>query len=385
MSKLIRDLYWFFLHEPPKESRRLLIRLLKSRELFSVGLRFRNLISSRQFELLLKEIDYFWRVAYEYRDSSLMNQIWLYEERLGLYVKSIQHEYMSYSVTRATSKDFAFDKPSPNAEVSIFLKEFSGTGVGNGILMFGLLQKARTLAKRCHVVVDQRQITLWRKNLLVENGFEVYSFEGEWPASLKKLPRLNISILKNHFVKSPQNIRDLMGSKLKVAEEDSVPYRKKYSRGRRLIVGLNYKSRNSGKDSPSLAYWCRLVEKVPATYVLVQYDVQRGELTDFYGAAKKSGANIIFDPDVPTAGDLYEFAAQLSSLDLLVSIPSTASFYSTALGLTAFVVLDDRNSRQFPIFSNETPWHPTTKIFRKDHQGYEKTFDQIGELLCEYK
>jgi hypothetical protein len=383
MSELIRELRWFFCCESFKERKRLFLRLLKSKQLFMAGLRFRNLVSGQQFISLREEIGTFWTVAYKHRDSALMNQIWLYEERLGLYIEAIRHEYLSYQVTRGTPQDLSLKTGHKHKNISIFLKEFAGAGVGNGILMLGLVTRAREIAENIHVVVDRRQITLWRKNLSPENGFRVYSFEEKCPPELEEMPRLNISSLKNYFVQTIADIGEVMKIKLQVGTEGRLQYRQRYYRQHRLIVGLNYKSRNPGKDSPDLSHWCRLVTKVPATYILVQYDVSREEFSELSDAAVKSGSEVILDHSVSTEGDLYQFAVQLSALDLLVSIPSSASFYATALGVDALLILDDRHSRQFPIFSTETPWHPTTKLFHKGAGGYQDAFDKLEEFLHE--
>lgn len=148
--------------------------------------------------------------------------------------------------------------------------------------------------------------------------------------------------------------------------------------GSRLpVIGIAWASTNEAKDLPPLECWARLLGEIPARFISLQYGDVAADLASFqaFGAAPWS------DPAIDSLRDLDTFAAQVASLDAVVTISNTAAHMAGALGIPTVIVLDDKFHMVWPVGEDRTPWYPETVLVRKQGRDWVQTFVDVRERL----
>jgi hypothetical protein len=150
--------------------------------------------------------------------------------------------------------------------------------------------------------------------------------------------------------------------------------------GSRLpVIGIAWSSTNEAKDSPPLECWARFLREIPARFVSLQY----GDVTADLARFQSSGVEPWSDPAIDSLNDLDTFAAQVASLDAVVTISNTSAHMAGALGIPTVVVLDDKFHMIWPVGDDRTPWYPKTVLVRKQGRDWDQAFiDVRGRLLA---
>jgi hypothetical protein len=143
------------------------------------------------------------------------------------------------------------------------------------------------------------------------------------------------------------------------------------------VIGISWASTNKAKDLPPLECWAQLLREVPAHFVSLQYGDVAADIASF----EESGAAPRSDAAVDSLRDLDTFAAQIASLDGVVTISNTAAHMAGALGVPTVVVLDDNFHLIWPSGENCTPWYPKTVLIRKEGRDWGQTFGEVRRLL----
>jgi ADP-heptose:LPS heptosyltransferase len=74
------------------------------------------------------------------------------------------------------------------------------------------------------------------------------------------------------------------------------------------------------------------------------------------------------------------FAAQIASVDAVVSISNTAAHLAGALSVPTIVILEDR-LRNWPVFSDRVPWYPTVRLVRRNGREWTEVMQEVRTLL----
>ncbi len=85
----------------------------------------------------------------------------------------------------------------------------------------------------------------------------------------------------------------------------------------------------------------------------------------------------------PRLRDFAETAAALSHLDLLVTVDTAAAHLAGALALPAFVLTPRIPHWIWGLKGETTPWYPTLRLFRADHEGFEASIGRIKAALAD--
>lgn len=148
--------------------------------------------------------------------------------------------------------------------------------------------------------------------------------------------------------------------------------------GSRLpIIGIAWASTNQEKELPPLEYWTQFLREVPARFVSLQY----GDVTADIAGFQAAGASLWSDPAIDSLRDLDTFAAQVASLDVVVTVSNSAAHMAGALGIPTVVVLDDQFTLIWPIGVDRTPWYPDMVLIRKQARNWAQTFGEVRERL----
>ena len=176
-------------------------------------------------------------------------------------------------------------------------------------------------------------------------------------------------------------------SYLKACPEETEKRRRKYqelSNGS-MLVGISWKSAgpdqswSESRSIPLNDYWASVLSYEDCYFINLQYgDVKRElELLKL-----ETGLAIYSDQEVYALEDLDNFAAQVSALDLVISIDNTTVHIAGALGQRVWTLLPHIPYWRWMRDGEDTLWYKNMRLFRQDHIGdWSGVFQQVGMLL----
>jgi tetratricopeptide (TPR) repeat protein len=152
-----------------------------------------------------------------------------------------------------------------------------------------------------------------------------------------------------------------------------------------LKVGISWRA--GGKPSEhvrrttGLALWRRLLSLPGTQFVNLQY----GEAADEIAEARQQWGLTIHDwPDADALTDLEGLAAQMSALDLVISVGNTTVHLAGSLGVPAWSILPAYPSWRWMSQGDRVPWYTSVRLFRQRRgEGWKRVFDQLHDQLCD--
>ncbi|WP_207460973.1 tetratricopeptide repeat-containing glycosyltransferase family protein [Azospirillum sp. SYSU D00513] len=159
--------------------------------------------------------------------------------------------------------------------------------------------------------------------------------------------------------------------------------------GDNLLVGISWHSANPDhrdfKSAP-LELWQPILELPGITFVDLQYGDRSAEL----GAVRrKFGVTILRDALIDPLADLDGFAAQVATLDLVISISNTTVHVAGALGIPVWTLLARQTGFLWCWFTEreDSPWYPSMRLYRQRTAGdwtpvLERVRGNLARLLA---
>jgi tetratricopeptide (TPR) repeat protein len=143
--------------------------------------------------------------------------------------------------------------------------------------------------------------------------------------------------------------------------------RARYADGRRL-VGLAWYTKNSKTGrfrSIDLSLLVPLFTRPDIRWVSLQY----GDSGMLENRAATAGAPILIDRAVDQLSNLDIFAAQIASMDLVITIDNSTAHLAGALGVPVWVLLPFAPDWRWLLDCEDCPWYPTMRLFRQSEPG----------------
>jgi hypothetical protein len=262
----------------------------------------------------------------------------------------------------------------------ISFKETEKQGIAVGMNLVGYVRYAAKNAKHTVLVVDERLVNIFSRTLP-----EIEVLSGTVNPIAKQHTRL---VTANSLI-----LRLIIGVELstlsklyvplipdkKTANKLSLKYNKKSSR--RALFGIAWGSFSSIKEEAPLELWVDLIKSIDAIFVVTQYKYE-GISIDLEMIVKAAPGRVIIDKEVDQIVDMDTFAAQLSSLDALISTTSSDAHYAGSLGVSTFLTSDDLFRRSSPVRERSSlPWYPNAIVYAKSGRQWPAVFDDIKEDL----
>lgn len=158
-------------------------------------------------------------------------------------------------------------------------------------------------------------------------------------------------------------------------------FRQRYRQDCQLpIVGISWGSKNSRKDVPDFASWAQFIQAFPARFVSLQYGSVSGALKRLREHAPDK---LIEDATVDQLVDMDRFAAQVASLDAVISISNTAAHLAGALDVPMVLIRDDRFAMVWPLSGTESGWYPSAAIVRRQERAWPVVLKEAAVRLTE--
>jgi hypothetical protein len=362
----------FFVRDRLKTARRRLRQFAKAPNVELRNARLRGQIRRRDWPEALREASELADIATARRDARLMEEIGLALLRLGEFGKSGRLRLESRRISNG---------PPP--------KEWNGENLTDGTLILdmvedgaqslaatSLIARAMPLAKRCIVLAAPRLMPLVRRTFPLadvrparEDDAAAYA-ESDAVATAAHL----IAYFWTDAKSAESSFLPLRADAELVSE-----FRAKY-RGTETkpLVGIAWSSAAYAKDLPPLLEWTRLLRSVDATFVSLQYGRVDADL-----ARLRAGhtANLIHDASVDQLIDMDRFAAQIASLDAVVTISNTGAHLASALGVPCIILVDDRFRRIWPVVSDKAAWYPQVQLVAKKGREWKAVIDEARTRL----
>jgi ADP-heptose:LPS heptosyltransferase len=137
--------------------------------------------------------------------------------------------------------------------------------------------------------------------------------------------------------------------------------------GRRLI-GLAWytKSRNTGRSrSIDLSVLAPLFALPNIRWISLQY----GDPDELEAQIRAAGAPIYIDRCVNQFTDMDLFAAQVSAMDMVLTIDNSTAHLAGALGIPVWVLLPFTADWRWLQTREDSPWYSTMHLFRQAKRG----------------
>jgi hypothetical protein len=154
-------------------------------------------------------------------------------------------------------------------------------------------------------------------------------------------------------------------------DPDKVAYfKEKYKKlfpGKKRI-GISWKTKNiemGGIRSSKLLDWQSLFDD-ELQFINLQYGEVQSEINELH---QQTGHKVYNDQEVDPLVDLEDFCAQISSLDLVISIDNSTIHFAGALGIETWALLPyaaDWRWFMGTIESEESLWYKSIKLFWQD-------------------
>lgn len=146
--------------------------------------------------------------------------------------------------------------------------------------------------------------------------------------------------------------------------------RREYKRdGKSVLVGISFRSGNSqegGKRSIGLEHWGPILKVTGTRFVNLQYGECSRQLQEAYNLF---GVEILDDKNIDPLRNLESFAAQVATMDLVISVDNSTVHFAGALGTEVWTILPTVPDWRWGLEGDRTRWYSTMRLFRQQERG----------------
>ena len=274
--------------------------------------------------------------------------------------------------TEARERDFAHPEwdGSPLAGKRILV--FAEQGVGDEIMFAQCLPEIIDQAAECLVECNPRLVPLFARSfpkakVLARPIDTMLDESGCLPgidlqAALDSLPRY----LRANLDAFPQP-ESYLHPNAQLREK----WQSRFAElGAGLKVGISWRGGNKKATrrvrSSTLDRWADLFAVEGVHFINLQYGDCRQEIED---AHESLGVRIHDWEDADPLKDMDNFAAQISALDLVISIDNSTVHMAGSLGIPTWVLLPTPPDWRWMLDREDTPWYPSLRLLRQPQPG----------------
>jgi tetratricopeptide (TPR) repeat protein len=152
--------------------------------------------------------------------------------------------------------------------------------------------------------------------------------------------------------------------------------------GKRLI-GISWRSGNrdsAAMRSLELPYWKPLFDMEDCAFISLQY----GDLTrDIEELQAQLGDKVYWDKEVNPMGDMDPFTAQISAMDMVISVDNSTIHFAGGLGKPCWAMLPLNSDWRWQTERSDTVWYDSLELFRPDKEGgWDGLVERVAERLA---
>lgn len=257
-------------------------------------------------------------------------------------------------------------------------------GIGDEVMFAGLLPEVLDRTPHCILDCDQRLQPLFARSfpaIEVVSGYLPDHSAASAPAETQKIvAHIPSGSLAEIFRSGSADFVRVKSPYLFADEKARSQLRADYDDGRRL-VGLAWQTSNvrSGKRrSIALSELKALFQVNETRWISLQY----GDHDALQAQADAAGAPVFIDPAIDQLADLDSFAAQISALDLVITIDNSTAHLAGALGVPVWLMLPFAPDWRWQRERANSPWYPRMRLFRQATAGdWQPVIEQVRHEL----
>ncbi|MDY0882824.1 tetratricopeptide repeat protein [Dongia soli] len=150
------------------------------------------------------------------------------------------------------------------------------------------------------------------------------------------------------------------------------------------LIGISWRSGNSGSAitrSVELPFWQPIFETPDCAFISLQYGNIEQDVDEF---RRSHGFEVYIDSEIDAMKDMDSFAAQVTAMDLIVSVDNSTVHMAGALGKPTFVMIPAASDwRWLQPERRDTVWYASLELFRnKPGQDWSAVIAEIATRLA---
>jgi tetratricopeptide (TPR) repeat protein len=168
----------------------------------------------------------------------------------------------------------------------------------------------------------------------------------------------------------------VMKQKLRRRYEEMFP-------GKRLI-GISWRSGNrdsAAVRSLDLPYWKPLFDLPDCAFISLQYGDNTRDMEELKA---QLGDQVYWDLEINPMGDMDPFTAQISAMDMVISVDNSTVHFAGGLGKPCWAMLPLNSDWRWQTERSDTVWYDSVELFRPDKEsGWDGLIDRVARRLAE--
>lgn len=258
-------------------------------------------------------------------------------------------------------------------------------GIGDEIMFASCYPDVIERADRCVITCDERLAALFARSfsaaeiIPVTRGGEDWSEQGQLPVDYQIAAGCLPRFLRPDAASFPCREEYLLADPARRARWEA-----RYAElGAGLKIGISWRAGVKQKErhmrSTSLDEWLPVVSLPGIHFVNLQY----GDCVEEIAAFRERTKIAIHDWDDSDAlTDIDDFAAQLTALDLVISVGNATVHLAGSLGVPTWNLLPRWWGWRWLVDSIDNPWYPHVQTIRQTQPGnWPRLFDQVAAEL----
>jgi tetratricopeptide (TPR) repeat protein/ADP-heptose:LPS heptosyltransferase len=257
-------------------------------------------------------------------------------------------------------------------------------GIGDEVMFASCFGEVLAQARQAVIGCDPRLLTLFTRSFPTA---QVLAFkrpkEGEW-----KLPDdIDVTVtaggIPRYLRSSPEQFPRQQSFLVPDPRLVAKWQHRLAQLGPGLKVGISWraggKSSEQRRRTSELENWLPLLNVPGVQFVNLQYG---NSVADLKLLREKHGVVIHDWPDADPIKDLENFAAQVSALDLVISVGNTTIHFAGALGIPTWTMLPHVPGWRYMIEGEDLLWYRSVRLFRQPGFGdWQSLVQRMADML----
>ncbi|MDH3378807.1 MAG: TIGR03032 family protein, partial [Gammaproteobacteria bacterium] len=270
---------------------------------------------------------------------------------------------------------------SPLEDRSILI--WGEQGIGDEFMFASMIPDVMDQAGHCTIECDHRSVELFQRSF---QDSEVFG-KSDPPDPRALAEDIDVQCAMGSLGRwlrpGPASFATGKQTYLIADKHKTAALRKEYRKSqKKLLVGIAWRSGNAKfglMRSARLSHWDELFEQPNIGFVNLQYGDCAAELAE---VKSRLGVDVTQDGTVDPLQDLDAFAAQVSALDLIISIDNSTVHIAGALGKPVWTLLSFSADWRWMLNRDDSLWYPTMRLFRQQARNdWDGVFRQVADEL----
>jgi predicted TPR repeat methyltransferase len=253
-------------------------------------------------------------------------------------------------------------------------------GIGDEIMFAGLIPDALRTRTACVLDCDTRLRALFARSFPTVEVISSSDPASHSPENIAA--QLPSGSLPSLFRTSSGAFASTTSPYLIADPATKATLRNRYRDGRRLIgLAWHTKSKQTG---PTRSIDLSALAPLFATPGIRWISLQYGDHRTLQSQATAANAPLLIDPEIDQLTSIDSFAAQITALDLVITIDNSTAHVAGALGVPTWLLLPFAPDWRWLLDRDNSPWYPGMRLFRQPNPAdWPSVVERIARALTQ--